>query len=204
MSGRIAIVDYGMGNLRSVLNAIEAVGGVADLVAEPAALTHYDRLILPGVGAFGQAIDNLRRTGLDRALEERRQAGATLLGICLGMQLMCSDSDEEGLHAGLGWFAAHVRRFPDTPGLPVPHMGWNAVDFARPDRLLAGLESGGDAYFIHGYRVTCGEPADVLATCAYGVEFACMIQRENLYGIQFHPEKSQNYGLTLLRNFVNL
>lgn len=202
MNSCVAIVDYGMGNLRSVLNAIEAVGGKAELVATPESLARYDRLILPGVGAFGQAMVNLRRTGLDQALDERRRAGATLLGICLGMQLMCTDSDEEGLHEGLGWFSARVRRFPEMSGLPVPHMGWNAVDFTRQDPLLAGLDSGGDAYFIHSYRVICDDPSDVLATCTYGVVFACMIQKENLYGIQFHPEKSQNLGLTLLKNFV--
>ena len=204
MVAPVGIVDYGMGNLRSVANAIEAVGSTADLVTDPERLKGYGKLVLPGVGAFGHAIATLRATALAQALDDRRAAGTLILGICLGMQLMCRDSDEDGLHFGLGWFAAHVRRFPDDLGLPIPHMGWNSVHFLREDPLLAGLSNDDDTYFLHSYRVKCDDPADVLATCNYGGEFACIIQHGNLWGVQFHPEKSQGYGLTLLRNFLAL
>lgn len=200
----IAIVDYGMGNLRSVQNAVEHVGGIAVIVSTPKELSAYNKIILPGVGAFGQAIDYLRQAGLAAALNERREAGAQILGICLGMQLMCSTSEENGMHEGLNWFAAQVIRFlPDT-GLSVPHMGWNGVDFMRDDPILAGLTSGSDAYFVHSYHVRCDEQTDVLASTDYGLRFSSMIQRGNVRGIQFHPEKSQGFGLGIIRNYLEM
>ncbi len=200
----VAIVDYGMGNLRSVQNAIEHSGGRAVFVADPAQLREHKKIILPGVGAFSQAIACLRETGLDAALDERRDAGAYILGICLGMQLMCSVSEEDGIHQGLDWFSAKVSRFPADSGLSVPHMGWNGVDFSRDDPMFAKLESGSDAYFVHSYRVECSDPADVIATTDYGHRFDSIIQRGNVRGIQFHPEKSQGFGLGMIRNYVEL
>jgi len=204
MSTPVAIVDYGMGNLRSVQNAVTHVGGKSVVVENPADLLAYDKIILPGVGAFGQAIACLRQTGLADALNERREAGARILGICLGMQLMCSVSEEDGIHEGLNWFAARVTRFLPDAGLSVPHMGWNGVDFMRDDPLLAGLESGSDAYFVHSYHVRCDDVSDVLATTDYGLEFHSMIQRGNVRGIQFHPEKSQGFGLAIIRNYLGM
>lgn len=204
MSKSVAIVDYGMGNLRSVQNAVTHVGGEPVIVANPAELSAYGKIILPGVGAFGQAIACLHQTGLAAALNERRESGAQILGICLGMQLMCDVSEEDGIHEGLGWFAARVTRFlPDT-GLSVPHMGWNGVDFVRDDPILAGLESGNDAYFVHSYHVHCEDMADVLATTDYGLKFHSMIQHGNVRGIQFHPEKSQGFGLGIIRNYLEM
>ena len=204
MSQPVAIVDYGMGNLRSVQNAVAHVGGESIIVAGPKELAAYDKIILPGVGAFGQAISGLQKTGLATALNERRVAGAHILGICLGMQLMCSESEEEGTHKGLDWFSAKVTRFlPDT-GLTVPHMGWNGVDFVREDPILTGLESGSDAYFVHSYHVVCEDPNDVLASTEYGLRFDCMIQHGNVRGIQFHPEKSQGFGLQIIRNYLEM
>jgi len=200
----LAVVDYGMGNLRSVQNAVEHVGGRAVIVDKPGELAAYDKILLPGVGAFSQAIDCLHRTGLADALDECRKAGAYILGICLGMQLMCRSSEEEGEHEGLGWFQARVVPFVPQAGLSVPHMGWNGVDFRREDPILAGLNSGSDAYFVHSYHVRCDEGADVLATTEYGVEFNAMIQRGNLRGIQFHPEKSQEFGLAIIRNYLEM
>jgi glutamine amidotransferase len=203
-SSRIAVIDYGMGNLRSVQNAVEHVGGKSVVVANPKDLFAYDKIILPGVGAFVQAIACLHQTGLAAALNERREAGAHILGICLGMQLMCSVSEEDGIHEGLDWFRAKVMRFlPDT-GLSVPHMGWNGVDFEREDPILAGLESGSDAYFVHSYHVACDDQVDVLATTDYGLRFHSMIQRGNVRGIQFHPEKSQGFGLEIIRNYLEM
>jgi glutamine amidotransferase len=200
----VAIVDYGMGNLRSVQNAINHLGGTSAIVANPSELSTYDKIILPGVGAFGQAIACLHQTGLATALNESRETGAHILGICLGMQLMCSASEEDGIHEGLGWFPAQVTRFlPDT-GLSVPHMGWNGVDFIRDDPILAGLVSGSDAYFVHSYHVRCDDPTDELASTDYGLRFSSMIQRGNVRGIQFHPEKSQGFGLAIIRNYLEM
>jgi glutamine amidotransferase len=200
----VAIVDYGMGNLRSVQNAIEHLGGLAVFVSDPMQLRQHQKIILPGVGAFSQAIACLRETGLDAALDERRDAGAHILGICLGMQLMCTVSEEDGIHQGLDWFSAKVSRFPVDSGLPVPHMGWNGVDFSHDDPMFAKLESGSDAYFVHSYRVECSERADVMATTDYGHRFDSIIRRGNVRGIQFHPEKSQGFGLGMIRNYVEM
>lgn len=199
----IAVVDYGMGNLRSVQNAVEHVGGHPVVVVTPGELSKYDKIILPGVGAFGQAIECLRGTGLGEALDERKDAGAHILGICLGMQLMCTISEEDGEHQGLGWFPARVVPFVPQAGLAVPHMGWNGVNFQREDPILNKLATGGDAYFLHSYHVRCDEEY-VLATTEHGLEFNSMIQSGNLRGIQFHPEKSQEFGLTIIRNYVEL
>ncbi len=204
MLNTIAVVDYGMGNLRSVQNAVEHVGGHAVIVDKPEELAAYDRILLPGVGAFSQAIDCLRYTGLADALDDCRKAGSLILGVCLGMQLMCRASQEEGEHQGLDWFRATAVPFLPQASLPVPHMGWNGVDFRRESHLLCGLESGSDAYFVHSYHVQCNDASDVLATTDYGVDFHCMIQRDNLYGAQFHPEKSQEFGLTLIHNFLGM
>lgn len=198
----VAIVDYGIGNLRSVQNAVSHVGGHANIINSPENLSSFEKIILPGVGAFGQAIDALRYTGIADALDDRRKDGAQILGICLGMQLMCSVSEEDGLHEGLSWFEAKVVPLIPKEHLAVPHVGWNGVDFQRDAPIFADLETGGDAYFVHSFHVQCANETDVLATTEYGDVFHSMIQRENLCGIQFHPEKSQEFGLTMIRNFL--
>jgi len=200
----VAIIDYGIGNLRSVQNAVAHAGQFSTIVESPADLLGYRKIILPGVGAFGQAIQRLRQTGLAAALNERREAGAHILGICLGMQLMCTASEEEGMHEGLDWFDARVTRFSPDFGLQVPHMGWNSVDFRRHDPILTDLESAGDAYFVHSYHVHCSDDTDVVATTDYGLHFHSIIQKGNLRGIQFHPEKSQGFGLSIFRNFMEM
>lgn len=204
MSGAVAIVDYGMGNIRSVINALREIGSDGELISDPAAIAQHKKLILPGVGAFGEAMRNLRKGGLDRALEEARYGGATILGICLGMQLMFSDSEEDGRHDGLNWVRGSVKRFPDAAGLRVPHMGWNELHFARQSALTAGVGDKPDVYFLHSFHCVCADEADVLASSDYGLPFTAMIERDKLYGIQFHPEKSQQAGLAMLRNFVAL
>ena len=204
MSSAIAIVDYGMGNIRSVINALREIGADGELLSDARAIAEQRKLILPGVGAFGEAMRNLKKSGLDRALDEARSAGAKILGICLGMQLMFSDSEEDGAHRGLDWISGSVKRFPDSAGLRVPHMGWNELRFAHDSVLTKGVGEKPDVYFLHSFHCVCANDADVLATSDYGAPFTAMVERGPLYGIQFHPEKSQLPGLAMLRNFAAL
>lgn len=200
----IGIVDYGMGNLRSVCNALDEIGVKAELFSDPASVADYDKIVIPGVGAFQEAMQNLRRTGMKAALDAHVAAGKPLLGICLGMQLICRRSYEDGEHDGLGWIDAEVRRFPPGEGIKVPHMGWNAIDFDLPHPLLADVRPGADVYFVHSYYVDCAEAADSLGTTEHGIRFTSVVARDNVLGMQFHPEKSQYVGMRLLRNFANL
>jgi len=199
---RIGVIDYGMGNLKSVANALDMIGCDHAVISDPGACAAYDKLILPGVGAFSEAVANLRSSGLGAALQDYVAHGRPVLGICLGMQLLCTESHEDGLWPGLGWIDARVVRFPDLPGIKVPHMGWNALEPARPDPLLEGINAGADVYFVHSYYVDCANPADVLAYAEHGVRFAAVVRRGQVCGAQFHPEKSQQSGIRLLRNFV--
>lgn len=203
MPAAIAIVDYGMGNIRSIINALREVGSDGELISDPADIARRGKLILPGVGAFGQAMANLRRSGVDTALHEAKNSGAAILGICLGMQLMFGQSEEDGRHQGLGWVKGRALRFPDQQGtLRVPHMGWNDLTFTRDHALVQGVAAGSDVYFLHSYYCACDDAGDVLATSEHGLRFTAMFARDNLAGIQFHPEKSQLPGLTMLRNFA--
>ena len=200
----LGVVDYGMGNLRSVLNAFEELGQEAALVSAPEEVAGYDKIIIPGVGAFSEAMVNLRDSGLDKALQGHVEAGKPLLGICLGMQLICRKSHEDGEHEGLGWIDAEVRHFPPAEGLKVPHMGWNGLDYEAPHPLLEEVASGADVYFVHSYYVDCAEATDALGTTEHGIRFTSVVGRENVYGMQFHPEKSQHVGMQLLRNFATM
>ena len=200
----IGIVDYGMGNLRSVCNALIEIGTAGELFTAPEKVAAFDKIIIPGVGAFQEAMENLRGPGMDDALNKHVAAGKPLLGICLGMQLICRKSHEDGEHQGLGWIDAEVRHFPPGKGLKVPHMGWNAIQFAKDHPLLAEVTSGADVYFVHSYFVDCEEPSDTLGLTEYGIPFTSMVARENVMGMQFHPEKSQHVGMQLLRNFATL
>jgi glutamine amidotransferase len=198
----VAVIDYGMGNVRSVMNALSEIGAQSELVAEPAAVSKFDRVILPGVGAFAQAIQRLRNSGMADELDKYVATGKPVLGICLGMQLMCSTSTEDGEHEGLDWIKARVVRFPNMQGLKIPHMGWNGLRYAEGDPLFSGLAEGGDVYFVHSYYVDCADKKDEIATTEHGIPFASIFRRDNLFGMQFHPEKSQQIGLTLLSNFL--
>ncbi|HNU65135.1 MAG TPA: imidazole glycerol phosphate synthase subunit HisH [Thiobacillaceae bacterium] len=203
---RVAIVDYGMGNLRSVANALRQVGTEPAIVDRPEDLTHFERVILPGVGAFQQAMEHLDASGLGAAVDGARRSGKPILGICLGMQLMCRGSEEGALagasHAGLGWVDAQVRRFPVRPGLKVPHMGWDDVQRAGAHPLIEGVADGSDYYFVHSYYVDCAHGDDVLLAGDYGVPYCAVFAHGNVVGAQFHPEKSQQAGLRLLKNFL--
>jgi glutamine amidotransferase len=197
----IAVVDYGMGNLRSVERALAAIGEKSIITSDHDVLREADRIVLPGVGAFGQAMERLRAQSLDGLLTALvREGDKPFLGICLGMQLVCRESHEHGHHQGLGWIDATVRRFQfGGERLRVPHVGWNDVE-GRGGATLC--PEGGTFYFVHSYHVDCEEPSDVAATCLYGSEFTAGLERENIMATQFHPEKSQNDGLALLRRFV--
>jgi imidazole glycerol-phosphate synthase subunit HisH len=197
----IALVDYGIGNLRSVEKALASVGADVQLTSDPQVILSARQVVLPGVGAFGDGMVGLRQRGLEPAIREVASLGKPLLGICLGMQLFFERSDERGQHTGLGLLAGLVRRFPEG-GWKVPQTGWNQLTILQDTPLLAGLSSGEYAYFNHSYYCEPAEPGDMLASTEYGLTYASVIGRGNLYGVQFHPEKSQELGLMILRNFV--
>ena len=200
----IAIIDYGMGNLRSVQKAIEAVGYSATVTADPDAIARADKVILPGVGAFADAIAHLRQTGLAEAFTDAVRAGKPCLGVCLGLQLLFDASEEDGEHAGLGLIPGRVVRFPSQPGLKIPHMGWNTLEIRRASPLLAGLEAEPAVYFVHSYFARPENRDHIIAESNYPGPFAAMVARDNLIAAQFHPEKSQRVGLTMYANFARL
>lgn len=199
----IAIIDYGAGNLRSVRNALIHLGADVTTASTPDQMAGADKIVLPGVGAFGAGMDALRAAGFEEPICRAAQAGVPLLGICLGMQYLFESSDEMGQHRGLGLLPGRVTRFAfDQP--KVPHMGWNQLHLRRDHPLLDGVPDGGYAYFVHSYYVEAADPADVLAVTDYGIEFVSMVARGNVFGIQPHPEKSQSVGLRVLKNFMEL
>jgi glutamine amidotransferase len=195
----IAVVDYGIGNLGSVIKGFRHAGAETVLTGDPGALRAADALVLPGDGAFGATMDEVRRRGLVPVLEEAAASGKPLLGICIGMQLLFEESEEHGRHLGLGLLPGRVRRLEGD--LPVPHMGWNRLRRRRDHPLLDGLADGAHVYFVHSYF--CDAPPEVvLATTDYGTEIAAVVGRGNVLGVQFHPEKSQAVGLRMVASFV--
>jgi glutamine amidotransferase len=205
MASDIVIVDYGMGNLRSVQKAFEAVGAAADVSADPRRVADATRLVLPGVGAFRDAIARLRQTGLAEAVAHHVADGLPFLGICLGYQMLFTRSTEDGVHAGLDLFPGEVVRFANRPGLKVPHMGWNTLRLTRPDcPLFAGLPPDPAFYFVHSYFPRVADPTLTAAEADYPAPFPAAIWRDNVYATQFHPEKSQGVGKRVLQNFAGL
>jgi glutamine amidotransferase len=198
----ILIVDYGMANLRSVQKAFESVGHHATISSDPARLSEADKVVLPGVGAFRDAIARLREARLVDPLRDHLRAGKPFFGICLGMQLLFTRSHEDGVHTGLDYFPGEVVRFPDRPGLKVPHMGWNPLRVLRPAPPLADFPPGGAVYFVHSYYPAPADPALVAAEADYPTPFAAAIWHDNVFATQFHPEKSQRVGLAMLRRFA--
>jgi glutamine amidotransferase len=200
----IVVVDYGMGNVRSVVNALLAAGGDARVSNRAEDLRAADRIILPGVGAFGDCMRNLIATGLVEVLEEEvRSKGKPFLGICVGMQLLAREGHENGTHAGLGWVPGIVTRFTvEDKGLKVPHVGWNEVLSTKEGVLLLQFRGRPTFYFVHSYHFVCDDPEDVYAVCDYGLPFTAAIERGNIFGTQFHPEKSQQNGQRVLKNFL--
>ena len=201
---RVAIVDYGLCNIDSVARAVEECGAKPTITSSPEDLRAADRIILPGVGAFPDAIANLRSDDLDAALQEQViDEKAPFLGICLGMQLLATVGEEVTTTKGLGFVSATVRRLqPTERDRRVPHIGWNEVNPVEGSRLLQGIEPGTDFYFVHSFHVVCDDASDVAATTPYCGGFTSSVERGNVFGVQFHPEKSQDAGFVVLRNFL--
>jgi glutamine amidotransferase len=198
----ITIIDYGMGNLRSVQKAFERGGNPALITDRTEDVERATRIVLPGVGAFEKAMENLRRGGLIQPVLDAVKRGVPLLGICLGQQLLFSRSEEMGDHEGLGILPGRVRRFP--PSLRVPHIGWNQAHIRRPSPILEGIPDRAFFYFVHSYYVDPADPTDTLTTTDYGIDYASIVGRGRLFGVQFHPEKSQDLGLRILKNFAEM
>lgn len=200
----ITIIDYGMGNLRSVAKALEALGVESEVTADPRRIAAATHVILPGVGAFGDAMAELNKRGLTGPTVEYARSGRPFIGICLGMQLLFEESEESPGVKGLGLITGSVRRF--EPGLKVPHMGWNTVRQARPSRIFKGVPDNEYFYFVHSYYVepAPGSESAAAGMTAYGIEFPAVLSHGNIFGTQFHPEKSQARGLKMLENFAKI
>lgn len=201
----LAVVDYGAGNLRSVMHALRHLDARdVEIVRDPGALAAASSIILPGVGAFGAGMQILNETGLAPAVVDAVRRGVPYLGICLGMQFLFEYSDEMGMHDGLGLLEGRVTRFSPSLGLKVPHMGWNELNIVRESPIFNGLPGKPYAYFVHSYYCIPERESDITATVDYGGPFCVAVQRGHIYGVQFHPEKSQATGLKVLSNFLRL
>lgn len=208
----ITMIDYGASNIRSAQKAFEHIGADVQLTDDPEVVRRAGKLVLPGVGAFGSGMAGLRRHNLPEAIQETVQRGVPFLGICVGMQLMFTEGHEMGVHQGLDLLAGKVVRFPESftnqnsklgiHNLKIPHMGWNQLEPAWENPLLDNVQTGDYAYFVHSYYCDPEEATAVLAWTDYGFPFASVVAKDNIYGLQFHPEKSQSVGLTILQNFV--
>ena len=201
----IAIVDYGVGNLFSLARSFAAIGVEVEITADPEKLRSADKILLPGVGAFGDAADKLRATGLDKVVIEQANAGKPLMGICLGMQLLFDEGLEYGCHKGLGLIPGRVISISEVipKGLKIPHMGWNGLNFQKESPLLSKIKDGDCVYFVHSFcAVDCDDA--VIATAEYGAPVTAAVQKGNVFGCQFHPEKSGTVGLNILRAFAEV
>jgi glutamine amidotransferase len=202
MTVRICILDYGMGNLRSVEKALEHVGATATISSEAETVRAADGVILPGVGAFPKAMERMRELGLDELIAERRDAGVPILGICLGLQLLFESTAELGGAEGIGLLPGGVAEL-EADGLKVPHIGWSPVRWEKQSRLTEGIPSETPFYFVHSFAPS-PQPGDLLGSAVYGARFACAAEQDNIFGVQFHPEKSSAAGLRLLANFAGV
>jgi glutamine amidotransferase len=197
----ITVVDYKLNNLRSIENTLRRLGHDVEVTSNPDKVRAASKLILPGVGAFRDAMDNLTEFGLVEPFIEKVRSGTPTLGICLGMHLLFTESEEFGLHRGLDLLPGRVRRIPE--GVHVPHMGWNQLRVRQDDRFLKGVEAGSFVYFVHSYYAEPASDAITLASVDHGINFAAIVHQNNIWATQFHPEKSQKVGLQLLKNFVD-
>lgn len=209
----VAVVDYGMGNLHSVRHALSMIGADVIVADTPEALRSADRIVLPGVGAFGECLANLKKSGMLETLDEQvRSRARPMLGICLGMQVLATSGEEMGEHEGLGWIPGRIRHLEvdrDARGLRVPHVGWNEVHLkpieptGKPHPVLDGIRPNTTFYFVHSYFFEPLDAAHAVATCNYGVDFTCAVAKDTIIATQFHPEKSQQNGLAILERFLD-
>ena len=199
---RVILIDAGTGNLRSVQKALETIGANVERTDVPRKVLSGKRVVLPGVGAFGDFMSGLRSRGLEDAVKEIAAHGVPLLGICVGMQALFGVGEEMGEHAGLGLLAGKVVRFAESLSVKIPHTGWNQVEVQKEAPLFNGINAGAYVYFNHSYYCQAWNSSDVIGTTDYGLRYACAVQRENIFGVQFHPEKSQAVGLRILKNFL--
>lgn len=197
----IAIIDYGMGNLASVKNAFNKLGFDASITSKAQEILSAERVVLPGVGAFEDAVANLRKLGLDQVIEELVARDTPLLGICLGLQMLFTESEENGIHRGLDIIKGRVVKFDLPADFKVPHMGWNQVKTAPESKLFNGIPANSHFYFVHSYYVEPDDKTYIAGTCDYGRDFVCAVEKRRLFATQFHPEKSSELGLRILKNF---
>jgi len=200
----VVLIDAGTGNLRSVQKALETIGANVERTDDPQKVLSGKRVVLPGVGAFGDFMSGLQAQGLEDAVKEIATRGVPLLGICVGMQALFDVGEEMGEHAGLGLFAGKVVRFAESLSVKIPHTGWNQVEVQNDSSLFNGINSGAYVYFNHSYFCQPKNSSDVIAKTDYGPSYACAVRRENIFGVQFHPEKSQVVGLQILKNFLEI
>jgi len=200
----VVLIDAGTGNLRSVQKALEAVGADVLCTSDPTKVIEGRRVVLPGVGAFGDFMSGLRARGLEDVVKKAVSLGVPMLGICVGMQALFDVGEEMAEYDGLGLLPGRVVRFAESLGVKVPHTGWNQVEVQKDALLFKGIPSGAYVYFNHSYYCKADDASDVAATVYYGLQYACSVQRENIFGVQFHPEKSQSVGLQILRNFLEV
>jgi imidazole glycerol-phosphate synthase subunit HisH len=200
----VILIDAGTGNLRSVQKALETVGANVTRTDDPQTVLSGKRVVLPGVGAFGDFMSGLRAKGLDDAVKQAVERGVPMLGICVGMQALFEIGEEMGDYEGLGLLKGTVVKFPDSLLVKIPHTGWNQVRVKKGVLLFDHVEDGSYVYFNHSYYCQAGDRADVIAEVDYGIRYACAVRRENVFGVQFHPEKSQTVGLQILRNFAEV
>jgi len=199
----LVIVDYGMGNIQSVQNALERLGGRVSCSSDPQRLERADAIVLPGVGAFGEAVANLKQTGMDQAVvHAAREQKKPVLAICLGMQLLADESEERGRHRGLGLIPGAVRRIPAPPSLRLPHMGWNVLRMSAREPIFGNIQDGDCVYFVHSFRFET-DARYVSAVTDYGGDVVAAVQSGHIFGMQFHPERSQTTGLKIMKNFLD-
>ena len=200
----VAIIDYDAGNIKSVENAVRFLGHEVKVTADAGEILSADHIILPGVGAFGDAMQRLRAADLEGTIRQAVEAGKPFLGICLGLQLIFEESEESPGVKGLALLPGRIKRIPDGDGRKVPQIGWNDLSFPRQSRLFEGVPEGSYVYFVHSYYLEAGDPADVAARTEYGVRIDAAVEQGNLFACQFHPEKSERIGMQILRNFLEI
>lgn len=200
----IAIIDYGAGNLQSVKKALDFIGAESVITDDPEAINSCDKILLPGVGSFGDAMASMRAKNLVETVKQNALSGKAFLGICLGLQLLFEESEESPGVKGLGIFKGKIRKFPADMGLKIPHIGWNSLEIKQNDTIFKGIPENSYVYFVHSYYLEAEEPDTVATVTNYGIDFHSAVGRNNIFATQFHPEKSGDVGLQILRNFASM